>query len=101
MDPLLKLFLQYGVVGAVAIAALWVAWRMFKDYKAQTEARLADSKTHTDALATIGRDHANEMKALEERYIAKAEKWMEKNYDLARELAQIAELLERRWGKDN
>ncbi len=100
MDELLKVFLQYGVVGAVAILALLVAFRLYKDTKAAGQARLDDAKAHNEALVKLAADQKNEMKALEERYITKAERWMEKNYDLARELAQIAELLERRWGVD-
>jgi len=100
MDELLKQFLQYGIVGTVAVLSLVVAYRQHKDAKESEKNRLLDAKGHTDTITKLTHDHADEMKALEERYIAKAEKWMEKNYELARELSQIAELLERRWGKD-
>lgn len=74
----------------MALVAGWIAWRMYKD---NTKLR----EDHNDRLMKLTEDHKNEMKALEERYITKAETWMAQYHELARAQTSVMDSIERRF----
>lgn len=85
-----NIFLVHGPLGVMAMVAGWIAWRMYKD-----NGKLRDEQKET--LAKLHEDHKNEMKALEERYITKAETWMAQYHELARAQTSVMDSIERRF----
>jgi hypothetical protein len=85
-----NIFLVHGPLGVMALVAGWIAWRMYKD-----NAKLRED--HNERLVKLTEDHKNEMKALEERYITKAETWMAQYHELARAQTSVMDSIERRF----
>ena len=82
MEPsLTKAFLYYGPLGLAALIFLLAAIRFYRDKEAAAKA------------------HAKEMRAMEERYITKAETWMEKNHELAASINQVLESISKRYDR--
>lgn len=63
-----KVFLQYGLLGAITILALGYGWKKDREAKKAQEA------------------HQAEMTKFADRYISKAESWAQRYEELAREL---------------
>jgi hypothetical protein len=72
-----KVFLQYGLLGAIAILALYYGWRKDREAKAAAE------------------DHQAEMTKFADRYISKAETWAARYEELARELKSLVDAIRR------
>jgi hypothetical protein len=72
---ILGTFLQYGALGAVAVFG--ILWAMRKDREVTRQRE----------------QHQEEMRAVLERYVAKAESWSEKYYELTRELRDLVKAL--------
>lgn len=85
-------FLVYGPLGLISLICLLAAIRFYRDKERAAEA-------HADALATERDQHAKEMRAMEERYITKAETWMEKNHELASSINQVLESISKRYDR--
>ncbi len=105
-----KILLQSGLLGAVTLVAFLVARKLYQDLassrqsidalnKGHREETEKLYKEHADRISKILSEHKEEMKALEERYITKAETWMQQYHDLAKTLAEIADAQERRYGR--
>jgi hypothetical protein len=92
MTDLVGTFLEHGLLGVVSLIALWFA------YKKDREA-VALHESHAERVTLLNADHAAEMKALQERYISKAETWMGKYHEMADGQNEVLISLERRWGK--
>ena len=99
MEELISTFLEYGLLGVIALAAIWVAWRKDRENKEMVEEKDALHAAHATRLETLITDHKSEMMALEERYITKAETWMQQHYELARAQNDVLVAMERRYGK--
>lgn len=87
-----KELLRQGLLGVVALVAMYVAWRMYKDAK-------ATQKEMTKKLEEQHARHREELKGFIERYMVKADTMTEKNFQLTKEMVGVVSLLERRWGK--
>jgi hypothetical protein len=85
-------FLVYGPLGLIALVALLAAIRFYRDKEKAAE-------THAEILAAERDRHAKEMRALEDRYITKAETWMEKNHELAASINQVLESISKRYDR--
>ena len=81
MDVGLKEFLlTQGILGAVALILMWVVVRLYNEREKERGL------------------HQAELKACEERYLSKAETWMEKYHELAKSLNTVLESITRRSG---
>lgn len=85
-------FLVYGPLGLVALVSLLATVRFYRDKEAA-------AKEHATTLATERAKHAQEMRAMEDRYITKAETWMEKNHELASSINQVLESISKRYDR--
>jgi hypothetical protein len=92
MDEIVKAFLENGLFGVVAALAISFGWRMYRD-------RIASEKASQERIDKLTKDHQLEMQALEQRYITKAETWMQQFHDLARSGFEVADAVERRYGR--
>lgn len=99
MSEIISKFLEYGVLGMIALLAMWVAWRKDREFNDLTKEKDALHKEHAERLETLTTDHKNEMMALEERYITKAETWMQQHHELARAQNEVLTAMERRYGR--
>lgn len=70
-------WLVWGPLGIIALAALYAVRAMYVRQERRDEA------------------HRQEMKALYERHIEKAEKWVEKNHEAAENWARLLESIEK------
>ena len=89
----LKNLLGYGVIGIVAVLA--VLFARHKD-KESREAKKAIDLLHASYQAKLeaaNQTHRVEIEALLERYVSKAETWMEKYSEHARELRVLISAL--------
>lgn len=85
-------FLVYGPLGLVALVSLLAAYRFYLDKEKA-------NKEHAETLAAERDQHAQEMRAMEDRYITKAETWMEKNHELAASINQVLESISKRYDR--
>jgi ABC-type nickel/cobalt efflux system permease component RcnA len=99
MTVIVSKFLEYGILGLIALLAIWFAWRKDRDNKTLNEEKDELHKEHAVQLGTITSDHKAEMMALEERYITKAETWMQQHYELSRAQNEVLTSMERRYGR--
>lgn len=95
-----KIILESGVLGAVAVLSLGAAWRLYRD-RQEAERRHATelaklNAEHVLATRELRDQHGVEMATLRDRLVTKAESWMAKYYDLA---TAIRETVERLGGK--
>lgn len=72
-----KIFLQYGLMGAITLLSLIFAWKKDREAKAALES------------------HQVEMTKFADRYIAKAESWAARYEELARELKSLIDAMRR------
>jgi len=81
-----KLFV-YGPLGLLAGVCLLAAVRMFlllSKERARFDADLKEQiSAHQKEVREQDASHASELKALEERFISKAETWMQKYHEMA------------------
>ena len=82
----LKNLLGYGVLGVVAVLA--VLFARYKDKEAKAAQKTLEDlhASYQAKLEASNQAHRVEIEALLERYISKAETWMEKFHEHAREL---------------
>ena len=86
----LKNLLGYGVLGIVSVLA--VLFARYKDREARrveekSQVQLAALHTlYQERIEATSKDHRVEVEVLLERYISKAETWVEKYNEMAREL---------------
>ena len=73
-----KLLIVYGPLGVMALVAMLIAVRLYRD------------------LHTERKEHAEEMKTIQERYITKAETWMGKYQELYEKTIDLMEAVEKR-----
>lgn len=92
MTEVVGAFLEHGLLGIVTLIALWFAFKKDREVSDLHE-------THATRTAEAVTLHAAEMKAMQERYIAKAETWMSKYHEMAESQNDVLISLERRWGK--
>jgi len=85
-------FLVYGPLGLVALVSLLATIRFYRDKE-------AEAKAHAATLACEREQHALEMRAMQDRYITKAETWMEKNHELASSINQVLESISKRYDR--
>ncbi len=83
-----KIFLQYGLLGVVALAAGYWAYRKDREAKVTAE-------TYQAKLEKQSTEHQAEMAKLADRYILKAESWSEKYFELSRELKAMIDAIRR------
>ena len=99
MSELISKFLEYGILGMIALLAMYIAFRKDRENLALHEEKDALHTAHAERLETLVTDHKNEMTALEERYITKAETWMHRHHELASAQNELLVSLERRYGR--
>lgn len=87
-SEIVKIFLQYGLLGAITLAAGYWAWR--KDREARVTADACQAKLEKQAA-----EYQVEMTKLADRYILKAESWSDKYHELARELKAMVDAIRR------
>jgi len=85
-----KAFLVYGPLGLICLISLLVTWRLYRDITAERDRHVKEMNASRD-------QHAQEMRNLEERYITKAETWMEKNHELAQSINQVLASISKRF----
>ena len=83
MDELTAAFTIYGPLGLMALASSLACIRLYRD-------RERDRKKHRE-----------EMGALEDKYIAKAEDWMAKYAEFSRVATQVVDAFARRYRNGN
>lgn len=109
-NGIVEVLLRSGVLGIVALVTLLVARKLYLDLaklRASKDALHEKHKEEISALHEAQKErlreilavHKEEMKALEERYITKAETWMQQYHDLAKAGFEIADAQERRYGR--
>lgn len=57
---IVALFLQNGLIGAVSLLAMGIAWKMFRRYEAEKDKRIADR----EAMIPVLRDVAESLEEL-------------------------------------
>lgn len=82
LDQIGKILIVYGPLGVMCFIALMVAWQKDKDLKTERQ-------EYQKKLEEMAKAHQAEMNVLEERYITKAENWMNKYHELATVLAEL------------
>jgi choline-glycine betaine transporter len=87
-----KAFLVYGPLGLICLIMLFIAFRLYKDLTTERE-------RHTKEMNAMRDNHAQEMRELEERYVTKAETWMDKNHELAKSINQVLESVSKRYNQ--
>jgi hypothetical protein len=83
-----KIFLQYGLLGAIAILALIYGWRKDREAKAMSEACQARIDKQDE-------EHRTELTKFADRYILKSESWADRYHELARELKTLIDAIRR------
>lgn len=73
----------WGPLGVLALVAITAAVKLYRDREKERK------------------EHAQEMRTLEERYIAKAETWMEKYQDFSKATTQVVDAAMRRYRRDS
>lgn len=82
MEPTLvvaKALLVYGPLGIFCVISLATSIKLYRDLQSER------------------RTHAAEIHELQDRYIAKAETWMEKYHELAKSLNDVLESIAKRY----
>lgn len=85
-----QILVIYGPLGILALLACLVAINLYRDLKEERAARLADATKHNA-----------EMRAMEERYIAKTETQIEKYHELSKTLNQTLDSAFRRYPRNS
>jgi len=85
MPELSKILIVYGPLGVLALLAIYVAIRLYRD-------READRVKFENAL----KEEREKYNELEERHINKAEGWMERYHELAQGMKQLLESVTKR-----
>lgn len=85
-----SVFVVHGPLGAIAVLAMWWAFR--KDREANA---IRDSKDVE--LKALHDQYKAEQKALQDRYVEKAESWMNQYHGLNREQTAVIAALEKRF----
>ncbi len=99
MGNVIGVFLEHGVLGVVALLAIWFAIRKDREVASVVAEKDALHGAHAAAIAELNLTHKAEMEALQERYITKAETWMSKYHEMTDSQNDVLISLERRWGK--
>ncbi len=76
--PISKALLVYGPLGIIALVSMYIAVRMYRDL-------IAERKSH-----------AEDMHAFQDRYITKAESWMQQYYELQKRMTDLVEAMSMR-----
>lgn len=91
----------YGPIGVLAAIAITAVVKLYRD-------RERDRRTHVkqllDERASFAKQLAEERAAyerLEERYITKAEKWMDKYQDFSKAVTAVVDAAMRRYRRDS
>lgn len=74
-----QIVLTYGPLGLFAIFGVALAAKLYKDLKAERK------------------HHAKEMREMQDRYIQKAETWMEKYHELVKSLNDVLDAISSRY----
>ena len=82
----------YGPLGILALVGLVAAVWMFRLV-------IAERKAHTVEVQKLNEENRKALIAWEERYIAKAETWMQQYHELAKSMNAVLESLTKR--RDN
>jgi len=82
MSELAKSFLDYGAFGITTLVALLMTMRMYRDREVERK------------------QNREEMHALEERYITKADTWMKQYYELQSRMTDLVETLSKAAGRN-
>ena len=77
MDHVISAFLEYGLLGVVALAALWFALKKDRALTISVDEKDALHKHYSTRMEKAAKEAKAEIIALEERYITKAETWMQ------------------------
>ena len=76
--------MEHGILGVVCLIAIWFAYKKDREAREISVEKDELHKAHATQLQEVQHEHKNEMMALEERYITKAETWMQQYHDNAR-----------------
>jgi len=82
-EKVVDFLLTQGLLGIIALILMWVVLRLYSDREKERAA------------------HKLELRNFEDRYISKAETWMEKYHELAKSLNTVLESITRRRGNDS
>lgn len=85
MPEISKILIVYGPLGVLALLAIYVAIRLYRD-------READRVKYELAM----KEEREKYDALEERHITKSEGWMERYHELAQSMKQLLESVTKR-----
>lgn len=89
MDEVAGKLIVYGPLGIITLLMIIVTIQLYRD-------READRKAHTAQLAAERAEHTAQMKVMEDKYVTKAESWMQKYHDLADAQNKVLDSLTRR-----
>jgi FtsZ-interacting cell division protein ZipA len=109
MPEISKILIVYGPLGILALLAIYVAIRLYRDreadrkafaseLKAEHEKHASELKAERDKCDRERLERAKEYAELEERMIQKSEVYTEKYHQLSNELRQLLESLTKRRG---
>lgn len=91
----LSIFIAQGLPGAVALVALWWAWKKDRDSRNDRKELTERIDKMFSELQKLAQDHGEEMKDLMERSVARSETWMDKYHELSRALTATVQAIER------
>lgn len=92
MEPtsIAKSLLVYGPLGVICVISLYVVCKLYRDSQ-------ADRVAFSSKLELLMANHAKEISELQERYINKAETWMEKYHELVKSLDAVLQSITQRF----
>lgn len=73
-----KLLIVYGPLGVMALVAMLIAVRLYRDLQSERK------------------EHTEEMKTMQDRYITKADTWMSKYQELYEKTIDLIDAIEKR-----
>ena len=83
----------YGPLGILALVGMLVALHLFRVLTAEREARAAEVKELNAENRKLNEEHKRALVEWENRYIAKAETWMQQYHELAKSMNAVLESL--------
>lgn len=81
MEEVVKTFLQYGVVGLVALLGLWFGYRKDQELKEERNDHKEAMAKKNAEIVEMQNVHRKEMEVLHERHSVKAETWVQQYFE--------------------
>lgn len=91
VEAVTSTLLVYGPLGVITLLAIFVAVQKDRELT-------KDRKSFLDKQECLAKAHKEEMHSLEERYVTKAESWMQQYHELAHSMNAVAEALSKKRG---